>query len=130
MDSFAFKVLPFPICLVGNLQQYEVPFLRVSHGTPSPTKVTTPKSVHHQLNVEIAQWCILSGGSQCMLPPGDSERIEGGKRTFLMLSNPALPALKVYLLISMNCTWGNIDQVFHSYLTLKYLLCRDQRQCS
>lgn len=58
-----------------------------------------------------------------MLPSGGSERIEGSKRAFLMLSKPALSALQVYLLISMNCTLGNIYQLFHSYLTPKYLSC-------
>lgn len=53
-----------------------------------------------------------------MLPSGGSERMDGSKRTFLILANPALPALQVYLLIL--CTLGNIDEVFHNNLTLQY----------
>lgn len=45
--------------------------------------------------------------------------MDGSKRTFLIFANPALPALQVYLLIPMNCTLGNIDEVFHNYLTLR-----------
>lgn len=46
---------------------------------------------------------------------------------FLNLSTPALPALQVYLLISMGCTLGNTDQVFPSYLTLKYFSSSEKR---
>lgn len=51
----------------------------------------------------------------------------GNERMFLTLSTPALPTLQVYLLISMDCMLGNTDQVFHSYLTLKYFSSSEKK---
>lgn len=46
--------------------------------------------------------------------------MDGNKRTFLILPNPALPGQQVYLLIPMKCTLGNTDKDFYNYLTLQY----------
>lgn len=57
-----------------------------------------------------------------VMQTGGPVRMEGNERMFLTLSSPALPALQVYLLLSMDSMLGNTDQVFHSYLPLLFPL--------
>ena len=116
------------MCLIYNLEQFKVAFFRVwEHKTLKRylTKQTLSSTKYRNHAIVYPIWEIHS---VMVVPSGSSERMEGSERIFLTLSTAALPALQLYLLIlSMDCTLGNIDQVFHSYLTLKHFSSSENR---
>lgn len=134
MDPFILKIFSLFLC-VYNLEPFKVAFLRVWNTRPSecvsrnrgPSRL--PQKVPHQTKA----FSLTKGRNvwethgKMVMKPGGPVRTEGNERMFLNSSTTALPALQVYLLISMDCTLGNTDQVFPSYLTLKYFFSSEKR---
>ena len=134
MDPFILKIFSFFPC-VYNLESFKVAFLRVWNIRPSEcVQGTQDLQDCPQGTSPNKAFSLTKGRNHSIVYPvwethpvmvmqtGGLVRMEGNERMFLTLSSPALPALQVYLLLSMDCTLGNTDQVFHSYLPLLFPL--------